>query len=310
MYYNDAIKQEYLDGKNTKSGIQTVFNKAKPWEEKYGQDIAEMEQEAIITFLNESCSLGLATARMFVVYLRTYINWYRTKFPKEYSSIDKVNIPHLDFSSRMREQYVPTLNDLIGEFEFYDFDQGDQVAPLIMLCWLGFPVRESCQIFESQIDLKNGIIFGKDGYVLVRDIPPEILSIFRRYKAVKEAKIQRGQLETWHVIDSQYFIRYMKPLNARRDDTGKPYDVTYYTYANKKVKDEYEAKTGKKSKLVTSDVYWSGMLYRLHQFISSGADLSNRESQYKVRSIMRVNTQVSMRDIMRFYDMYKRAFDL
>lgn len=310
MYYNDAIKQEYLCGRSSPNGIKTVFAKTKPLEERYGMDIAELQQETLISFLNENCPMGLATARLFTTRLRAYISWYRDKFPRDYPSIADVNVRSLDFSTRMRENYVPNLKALLDEFEFYNFDEGNQVAPLIMLCWLGFPVTESCEILESQIDLKNGIIFGKDGYVIVRDIPQEILSIFRRYKAVSEAKIQRGQLETWYVVDSPYFIRYMKPLNSNRNDEGKPYDQSYYTYANKKAKDEYEAKTGKKSKMVTNDVYWSGMLYRLHQYMLSNPDIRSRDAEYKIKAIMRVNSQVSMSDILRFYDMYKRAFNL
>lgn len=308
MYYNDAIKQEYLLLKKTAKRLSTIFEKSKSIEESLGKDLAEMDREDVISFLTDNCPMSPATARLFVASVNAYIMWFRDRFSKPTGG--KIALLDIDFSNRMSKSYFRNLQELLDEFVCYDFDVGDQVAPILMFCWMGFNTTETCALLESQVDLKNGIVKDGDGYAIIREMSPEILSILRRYKAVDHAYRQRGQKEMWYTVESPYFIRYFKPLHAQKDDTGNPYKPSYFVNRCAKAKADYKEQTGRDSKLDVWNVYWSGIYYRLHQYLLTGASTKGREAEYRIKAIMRVNSQVSMSDILRFYDMYKKAFDL
>lgn len=308
MYYNESVKTEFLSGIKTQQSIKGIFSRAATYEEYAGVDIGEFSDPELVSFINATCPINALTMKGYVTALKSYVVWYRNKFGIQHQT--QISTRDVDLSARMRELFFKSYEDVLKEFAYYDFDSGDPLGAATTLCWYGIQPRELVNLYEKQIDIQNGLIFDIDGSIIVRELEPEALRVLQRYKAVKSATRQRGQLETWYVVDSPYFIRYLKPKSQIRDDTGKPYTASYFSYAIVRFNNDYENVTGRKSKLSITNVYYSGLFYRLHQYMMTEPDTEDRRVKLKIRNIMQVSSQVANSDLLNMYSMYKKAFQL
>ena len=311
MYYNDAIKQDYLATMRAKSQITGLFAAFKAKEEELQQDVGAMSDEQALALYQSLNTTNLTTIKIKLPYLNSYRRWYREHFNDwDRNSSDSISYKQIDLSRSMRNTFVCSWSDIMDELRAvdYDFYQGYEAAPILAFSWLGINVLGATTLLKEQIDCKNGLIFDSHHTLQVRDMEAEIKDIFSIYQNTAEATRTRNQVERVYANASPYFIHRMDSENNTKS-VNEPRAPATMLHQIRMLAADYETRTGKPSKMVPQNVLYSGCYHRLHQYMQTNPNTKNREVQFEMRRRIGYNN-MPVSEMMYLYEQYKKAFNL
>ena len=311
MYYNDAVKHQYIATLKSKNQIASFFSTSQPFEDELQIDVGAMPDEKVLEIFQTTNPVNVMSVKSQLPGINSYRRWYRAHFDDwDRNQAEKLTYQQVDIATPMRNTLIRSWSEIMDELREieYDFSQGVEAAPILALLWLGITVQDAVLLKKTQVDCVNGLIFDAKGVLLVRNIEPEILDVLRAYQNTKQAKRKHNQNEDVFATNSSYFIHRMDAANSKKvaDEPRHPLRMT------KQIQDfalDYKNKTGKQSKMDTRRVLYSGNLHRLYEYMQTNPNTKDLEVQLEMKRLIG-NVTMLTGDVLYMYEQYKKAFDL
>lgn len=308
--YNEQIKRLFLNRYSDKD-CETTFNGFSKYEELSGRDIAQMSRQEIIDILNKLCSTEIQSVRTKASHINQYREWCvkNAVFESCSEEVFPINVKEsLDFVTPIYKTLFPSFDSILEELAFYDFGSGDEAGAAICLSWLGLKPTDIRMLKTESVDLNAGMIYLENRCNPVKISDERILNILRVYKTTFVAtRFQHGGQYRIKMFDSGYFIHKMLP--EKRPKNPGPVGSRQVYKSIVSAAENYEAKSGKKSKLSMPAIFKSGCLYRLLELERSGYDIYAYQNKDTLKRVYQ-SPGAQAADILFQYDCWKKAFGL
>jgi len=310
LFYNHDLKLQYLSTHSSSEKATTLFRNFKVSEEKANQDLAFMQRETIVDILDEFAYTEPGTAKNMVYAINLYKKWCcENHIPNAVECDPLLDAKRdLDFISAIRGKFYPNFDELYNELRgFYDFKQGDEAAPAICLLWLGLGVNEICNLKTELVDLNNGNIYDEQGHIIVGNIDPRIIDIFRQYKDTEVAtRIQHWEI-TVYKHEAGYFIHRMVTKNSNKKGAkiGRQQVSARILAAAEESYQKYRVP----SRLNGPAIAKSGALRRLYELEENGVTINSSTNKHIVERAYG-SSGFQYADVVFQYECYKKAFNL
>ena len=311
LFYNPDLKQKYLDENPTSNKASMVFKNFKKYESEENVDLAEMSRETIIRIMNDIAYTEPNTAKNAIYAINSYKKWCCSiNVPRAQECYPTLNAKtDLDFVGAIQNKLYSSFDEFYDELRgFYDFKQGDEAAPALCLFWLGFSLSEICNLKTEFVDLNNRNIYDSSGHILVGDIDPRIIEIFKIYKDTKAAVRTQHWDITVYQLEAGYFMHKMVSKNSQK----KIGPIRAHQISNRitAAAEESYQKYRVESKISSASIAKSGALHRLYQLETIGkVDFQNRDNKSLIERAYG-SSGFQFADIIFQYECYKKAFHL
>lgn len=308
--YNEDIKRDFLDctcSTQTKRGtVASVFSAIAPTEQSVSLDVAEMDKGLCLKALQNAGINEYGGIRSYISRLRTYVKWCKENniFPSIPGGIFEVSPDDVDITDSLKGVLFKDEFDLLESIRLVrDFDSGYPEVAAFCLYWLGLTKDEAVSLKDTDVDLENKIIYGRNG-TIAEGFSDAVCDILSRYRNCKWSTRANGStiMRVRKDFSTDTFLKRMLTDGSKK--FGKPVTKEQITAICYDMMADY-SELGFPYRHSFSNVWRCGGFNRMHKLEQSGIDVTNRPV---VETVFR--GKKSYYDTLRMYQYYKKVFNL
>lgn len=314
--YNEDVKMAFCEEKEikkTSSGIGWAFNKISANEEKIGLDIAEMKQEDCINTIKQMGIAEASSINTILSSLKLYVKWCieRRVFENIPGGIFEVSPKDIDLSESLGKILFKDESDLVASIQtIRSLDEGLTEVAVFCLNWVGLDNHQVIALRDTDVDLKNRIIYGSNGEILATGfmITDLICDVLERYCECKySTKVQgTGLVMTTKDRSTTAFLKKMIANTSM--ECGKEYTLSSITSLCNRAARDYED-LGYSRRHTYQNIWRSGRYNYMYRIEQSGVDVLDKSNRSVVEGIFR-GRKSNYYNAIKMYQYYKKVFNL
>lgn len=296
----EKIIKERAKSESTKRLYEILYKDMEQYESTSGEFFDEHPRDAVIHFINHKKFSDIVAINTKLLYIKYYMHEIGCT-----NEVDDITSKDFDLCTGMREQLVPTLDDLYQRFLLaYSPDDGDSIFPLGSFAWLGMSFQEAISILKEDVDLNGRIIRDSKTDKEYR-IPKRMQEILHRYSEVDLVRRDNRKIE---VPDNRpEFIYKTVPIGSSR--SGKPITMSVSTYWFATVRDKYNDTHTDHITMSYNDVVRSGRYAKARELELQGIDWEDTSNSELMQNVFQTK-RIEPTYLRHNYFMYKKAFGL
>lgn len=276
--------------------LKRVCEKIEPL---FNKDLCELSADELIAGMSDMGYRTRRTVRNEMGAILKYLDWCNKSgyYVPDFSNLQRVRADDIAIKRGMMTKLISSpaeLQEIINKVKSKDDINTDSVV--LCLHWLGLTFEEICHLKSADVDLGNSVI--KNPHFGEIKIPDELIDIFKNY-AVTESVVC-GKRE-FFADQTEYFLhRFVLPKALNGEKLGdKRIPVMINAF-----KREYEEATGGKFQISGSNMFMSGVCWRLLQREDSGEDINDQVISYEART----ETLADIAEYKKTYALFKEIF--
>lgn len=308
--YNEDIKRNFLDTEcsslRRQKDAEKAFSSIASFEQKNGLDAAEMDRASCLDMLQSVEINELSGIRSYIARLRLYTRWCEKNniFPSIPGGIFEVSPDDVDITDSLKGVLFKNEFDLLESIRLVrDFDSGYPEVAAFCLYWLGVTKDEAVSLKDTDVDLVNKIVYGRDG-IIAEGFSDAICDVLNRYRNCKWSTRPNGNTisKVRKDLSVDTFLKRMLTDGSKK--FGKPVTKEQIATLCQDVVTDCLA-LGFPSRHTFQNVWRCGGFNRMYKLEQSGVDVMNRPT---IETVFR--GKKNYYDTLRMYQYYKKVFGL
>lgn len=296
-------KELYLETIESDSSKTFAANVLKRVSEKieplFNKDLCELSADELIAGMSDMGYRTRRTVRNEMGAILKYLGWCNKSgyYVPDFSNLQRVRADDIAIKRGMMTKLISSpaeLREIINIVKSKDDINTDSVV--LCLHWLGLTFEEICNLKSADVDLINNSI--KNSHFGEIKIPDELIDIFKNYATTES--VVCGKRE-FFADQTEYFLhRFVLPKALNGE---KIVDQRILVIVNS-FKKEYERITGKTLQISGSNMFMSGVCWRLLQRENNGEDVNDKVISYEART----ETPADIAEYKKTYALFKEIF--
>lgn len=321
MYYNNEVKQRYLDTLCRKDKINRankMFSTASERETELKRDLGLWGHDDVVWLLNQLATIDIVTLNKQIVEVYAYQQWHLQTVQAINSDLfdrsvvacnqKKVAKEDIDFTETIKHNLVLDFSEVVTAMKaVIPFDEGIVVPPLLCFAWLNINIEDAVRIPYDGVRWSTRQIFNEQGNLLVDDVPSDIYDILWQYANTSVGKSGRKTVYPYH---TGYFLR---PFLPRGYETPcEPIKVNTASAAIYRVNQRIKDLSLDCCEVTYANIQKSGQFQMMLD--KEPMSLYSTEGRAFVNELCGNNQKDFLKsriyDVLYIYEQYKKAFNL